>query len=361
MTGRLVLLLAVLASPVAAQEEGASAESPADSAPLFSSHDVLGMRLEGPLEQVFKERDPEDPESYEAVLSWRTAGGGEESQTISLRTRGQFRLQRRTCGFPPLRVNVKKSAVEGTLFAGQNKLKLVTHCQDGRDEYEQYLLQEYLIYRMYNLFTEESFRVRLVLMTYVDSEAKRDSITKYAFFIEDEDAMAARNGLEVLEVAQLPPEQVSQWDLVRFELFQFLIGNTDFDPFKAEPDDEYCCHNAVLIGSMLDMLVIPVPYDFDWSGVISARYAKPAEILGIRSVRERRFWGVCRPREDWEVTFPEFEERREAIYELFRSQPDLDPDRLEDSLEYFDEFYEIIADEGQVRREIESQCRGKRR
>jgi hypothetical protein len=361
MTVRLTLFLSILASPLAAQEEGASAEVPADSAPLFASHDVLSMRLEGPLERVFEERDPEDPEAYEAVLSWRTVGGGQESQTISLRTRGQFRLQRRTCDFPPLRVNFKKSAVEGTLFAGQDKLKLVTHCQDGRDEYEQYVLQEYLIYRMYNLFTEESFRVRLAQMTYVDSEAKRDSITKYAFFIEDEDAMAARNGLEVLEVAQLPPEQASRWDLVRFELFQFLIGNTDFDPFAAEPDDEYCCHNAVLIGSILDMLVIPVPYDFDWSGVISARYAKPAEILGIRSVRERRFWGVCRPREEWELTFPVFEKHRQAIYDLFRAQPDLDPDRLEDSLEYFDEFYEIIGDDGRVRREIESPCRGRGR
>lgn len=355
-------MLAVLAvvAPVAAQDDADTSGASA-AAPLFASHDVLDLRLEGPLDRVFKERDPEDPEAYDAVLSWRDPDGVEETQEISLRTRGQFRLQRRTCEFPPLRVNFKKSAVEGTVFAGQDKLKLVTHCQDGREEYEQYLLQEYLIYRMYNLFTERSFRVRLVRMTYVDTEAKRDSITRHAFFIEDEDAMAVRNGYEVLEIPRVPPEQVSPWDLVQFELFQYLIGNTDFDPFTKEPDDESCCHNAVLIGSMLDLIVIPVPYDFDWSGVIAARYAKPAEILGIRSVRDRRFWGVCRPPEEWQAVFPLFEDRREAIYDLFRSQPDLDPERLEDSLEYFDEFYEIIGDPGRVRREIESQCRGQRR
>ncbi len=358
MVGRAAVLVFLAAgAPVAAQEPVDTVGTSA-AAPLFASHDVLELTLVGPLDQVFRERDQDDPEAFDAVIRRRTAEGTEESYDISLRTRGQFRLQPRTCGFPPLRVNFKKSAVEGTLFEGQDKVKLVTHCQDKRDEYEQYVLQEYLIYRMYNLFTEESFRVRLTRLTYVDTEGKRDSITKYAFFIEDVDAMAVRNGHEVLEVPQVPPSQVARQELIRFELFQYLIGNTDFDPFHREPDDESCCHNAVLIGSMVDILVIPVPYDFDWSGLIAARYARPDSRLGIRSVRQRRFWGVCRPREQWEAEFPEFLERQDAIYSLFRSQPDLDPERLEDSLEYFDEFYEIIGDEGKIGREIASKCRG---
>ncbi len=350
------VLLLLSGGPLAAQEPVGPIQSAA--APLFSSHEVLDLTLVGPLDQVFRERGQDDPEAFAAELRWRSADGAEASYDVSLRTRGQFRLQPRTCGFPPLRVNFKKSAVEGTLFEGQDKVKLVTHCQDKRDEYEQYVLQEYLIYRMYNLFTEESFRVRLARLTYVDTEEKRDSLTRYAFFIEDEEAMAARNGYEVLEVPQVPPSQLIRERLIQFELFQYLIGNTDFDPFNKEPDDESCCHNAVLIGSMLDMVALPVPYDFDWSGVISARYARPDSRLGIRSVRQRRFWGVCRPREEWEAEFPVFHERREAIYDLFRSQPDLDPDRLEDSLEYFDEFYEIIGDERKVGREIVSMCRG---
>ncbi len=350
------VLLLLSGGSLAAQEPVDPIRSAA--APLFSSHDVLDLTLVGPLDQVFRERGQDDPEAFAAELRWRSADGAEASYDVSLRTRGQFRLQPRTCGFPPLRVNFKKSAVEGTLFEGQDKVKLVTHCQDKRDEYEQYVLQEYLIYRMYNLFTEESFRVRLARLTYVDTEEKRDSLTRYAFFIEDEEAMAARNGYEVLEVPQVPPSQLIRERLIQFELFQYLIDNTDFDPFNKEPDDESCCHNAVLIGSMLDMVALPVPYDFDWSGVISARYARPDSRLGIRSVRQRRFWGVCRPREEWEAEFPVFHERREAIYDLFRSQPDLDPDRLEDSLEYFDEFYEIIGDERKVGREIVSMCRG---
>jgi hypothetical protein len=203
--------------------------------------------------------------------------------------------------------------------------------------------------------------VRLARVTYVDTEAKRDSLTRYAFFIEDRDAMAARNGYEVLDIPQIPPSQVAQRELLLLELFQYLIGNTDFDPFRNESADEACCHNTVLIGSVEDLVVIPVPYDFDWAGLVSARYAKPAEMLGIRSVRDRRFWGVCRPLEQWQAAFPLFQERRDTIYAMFRTQPDLDPERLEESLEYFDEFFEIIEDAGRVRREIESECRGRRR
>ena len=358
MIGRAgVVVYLIAGAPLAAQEPVDTVQTSA-AAPLFTSHDVLALTLVGPLNRVLRERDEEDPEAFEAELRWRSADGTEESTDISLRTRGQFRLKPRTCGFPPLRVNFKKSTVEGTLFEGQDKVKLVTHCQDKRDEYEQYVLQEYLIYRMYNLFTEASFRVRLAHVTYVDTEEKRDSLTRYAFFIEDDDAMAERNGYEVLEIPQVPPSQLVQHLLIQFELFQYLIGNTDFDPFSKEPDDESCCHNAVLIGSMRNMVAIPVPYDFDWSGVIAARYAKPAEILGIRSVRQRRFWGVCRPRQEWEAVFPVFQEHREAIYDLLRSQQDLDPNRLEDSLEYFEEFYEIIGDERRVGREIAGKCRG---
>ncbi len=102
---------------------------------------------------------------------------------------------------------------------------------------------------------------------------------------------------------------------------------------------------------------IPVPYDFDWSGVVSARYATPDPKLGIRNVRDRRFWGICRPRAELDAVFPLFQEQREAIYALHRSQQGLDPKRLEKTLEYFDEFYEIIGDEGKVRREMERQCR----
>ena len=56
---------------------------------------------------------------------------------------------------------------EGTIFEGQDKFRVVTHCRD-RDEYEENVLEEYLAYRIYALLTEISFRVRLARITYGD-------------------------------------------------------------------------------------------------------------------------------------------------------------------------------------------------
>ncbi|MBE0591177.1 MAG: hypothetical protein IH616_02105 [Gemmatimonadales bacterium] len=319
------------------------------------AEDVLNVTIEGPLSRVFRERS-QDPESFDATLRYRAPDGSESTFEIELRTRGFYRLKTATCSFPPLRVNFKKSAVEGTIFAGQDKLKLVTHCQDNRDEYQQYVLQEYLIYRAYNLLTDLSFRARLAQITYVDNEGRRDPITKYAFFLEDDEAMATRNGWDLLEVPQVVPTQMQQPDLALVEVFQFMIGNTDWDAFRPEPDDP-CCHNTKLVGSLQTLTVIPVPYDFDWSGLIDARYATPNPELRLRSVRDRLFRGICRPREELDAALAVFADRREAVYETFRSLPGLDPRRLEDTLEYLDEFYEILGDPNKVEREIVRRCR----
>jgi hypothetical protein len=324
-------------------------------APLFTSHDVLRITIEGPLDRVFKERDEEEKESYEGVL-WHHALGLDEAFDIELRTRGHYRLQPTTCEFPPLRVNFKRSQVEGTVFAGQNKIKLVTHCQDNRDEYEQYVLQEYLVYRMFALLTDNSFQVRLARVTYVDTEGERDRITKYAFFIEDNDAMAERNGWDVLEVSTVIPSQMQQDALVVVEVFQFMIGNTDWDAFYGERGS-VCCHNGLVIGSFRDFIVIPVPYDFDFCGLIWTRYATPNPRLPIRNVRQRLYRGICRPREELEAAFQLFEEKREAIYDLVRSVPDLDLERLGNTIGYLDEFYEIIGDPRKVEREMLNRCR----
>jgi hypothetical protein len=139
-------------------------------------------------------------------------------------------------------------------------------------------------------------------------------------------------------------------------VFQFMIGNTDFDPFHAEPDEDACCHNAVLVGTMRGP-VIPVPFDFDWSGVVDAPYARPDPRLGIRTVRQRRFWGVCRARDELEAVFPLFRERRDAIYALYRNQEGLEPKYRDRTLEYFDEFYAVIDDERRVGRDMEAWCR----
>ena len=55
--------------------------------------------------------------------------------------------------------------------------------------------------------------------------------------------------------------------------------------------------------------------------------------------------------------FDLFNDRREAIYDLWRGQEGMEESRLERTLEYFDEFYAVINDSGKVKREIVMKCR----
>jgi hypothetical protein len=344
------------ASGLEAQDDAArdSLRLAADTAPLFGSHDVLELRIEAPLTTIFKDRSQES-EYQPGTVSYIDDSGDSVVLDVRLRTRGYFRLKPRTCGFPNLHINFRRRQVENTVFAGLNRVSIVAHCQDNRPEYEQFTLQEYLIYRTFNLLTDNSVRVRLARATWVDSDGERDTLTKYMFILEPFEMVAARHGWEVLEVPAVPPSEHDHFGLPLVEVFQFLIGNTDWSPFQKSTDGS-CCHNGKLIGTMAGPVFL-VPYDFDWSGVIDAPYARPAPEVGVSDVRQRRYWGICRPPEEFLPVFDLFNERRAAIYDLWRGQEGLEQRRLQRTLDYFDQFYEIINNSGKTRREIVMKCR----
>jgi len=324
--------------------------------PLFSSHETMELTLTGPFDEVFKDRD-QDSEDHPAQLAYTTDAGGRDTIDVEIRTRGKFRLQRSTCNFPPLHVRFARKEAEGTPFQGAGRIKLVTHCRTGNSTYEQYVLKEYLAYRVFNLFTDKSFRVRLARITYVESEKDREPITAYGFFIEDKDEVAARAGYQVLDAPAIPPENHDPAQLSLVEVFEYLIGNTDWDAFLRGPDDDECCHNTKNIGPPYGP-VYAVPYDFDWSGLVDARYARPDAKLGIRSVRQRLYRGICRSTEQLQATLQLFLARKDSVYALFRNQEGLEERELERALGYLDDFYEVISDPRRVKREMEDRCRG---
>ena len=341
--------------PSAAETLGHDSQARADTAGLFSSHELLTLTIEAPFKTIFKERDQES--SYHpALLRYEDSQGSPATVDLKIKTRGLYRLKRSTCNFPPLMLNFPRKQLDETLFANQDKLKLVPHCQDKRSEYEQYVLQEYLIYRTFNLLTDLSFRVRLARITYVDTESDRDPLTKYAFLIEDKEAMATRNGWEGIEVPIVPPDVCDQEQLSLVEVFQYLMGNTDWDAFQAPPGEPECCHNVKVIGNLAGP-AFTVPYDFDFAGVIATRYAKPDKSLPIRSVRDRLFRGICRPREELDETLRVFNEQKQAIYALYQNQMGLEEKYLNRTIKYFDEFYKIVNDSRRVTRELVRNCR----
>src|SRR5260221_13537706 len=145
----------------------------------------LTLRLETDLHALTRDRGTERKD-HPAALHFE--GGDTGTIAVKLKTRGIFRLKK--CAFPPIRLDLPSHKVEGTPFAGEDRLKLVTHCQGDR-LFERNLLREYALYRAFNTVTDSSFRVRLAHMTYIDS-ARHDTVARYGFLIESESALGRR-------------------------------------------------------------------------------------------------------------------------------------------------------------------------
>ncbi|MGH6658906.1 MAG: hypothetical protein ACREBM_04550, partial [Sphingomicrobium sp.] len=245
------------------------------------------------------------------------------------------------CDFAPLRVMFTGSPPAGSLFAGQKRLKLVTHCKNSAG-FQQILLLEYAAYRMYNLLTPLSMRVRLATIDYVD-DSGRPIVSRSGFFLEDPDDIAKRNNLRELRAGErVPIAWLSPADAARYALFQDLIANHDWS-MRAGPAGDECCHNARLIGTGAPGQAIPVPYDFDFSGMVNAPYATPPDELGISDVRERRYRGYCVHNAQAMAAAQQLRANRAALLGVLAATPGMDPKTAQRATNFLDRFFTSIA------------------
>ena len=355
-----LFVLAALPVPGSAQdyelptaEEYAEAAAEAERAPLFQSFDVVRMTLRTDIDWLRDERN--DSVEVEGTLTFVDLDGSEVVKPVDTRTRGNFRRDKKNCNFPPLRLDFPTGQMRGTLFEGQDKLKLVTPCNHGRDDYQNYIFDEYLAYRVLNILTPVSFRVRLVEITYEDIEGEYDTRTKYAFLIEDEDAMAARNNARMEDVAQFHPARTFGEYSVLVSMYNYMIANLDWSPVYF--------HNVKLIRTE-DARFLTVPYDFDSSGTVNARYATvdPSLQNRARRVTQRLFRGFCRDELQYAPAVARFQETRDEITALYQDFATLgfeqfDADDAKDALEFFEDFYEVVDDPDEFEDEILDDCR----
>jgi hypothetical protein len=316
------------------------------------SDEPLAITIEMPLTTII--RDGSSKPMVDGTISFRDTDGSRATIQISMTTRGRSRLE--YCRFPPLKLNLKKKQAKGTLFDGQNKLKIVTHCRDG-DTHQRYLRQEFGIYKVYNVLTDFSFRARWITVTYKDNEGKRDDEVHDAFFIESNREVGERHGRERVMNNTILSSQLDPVESSRYALFQYLIANTDWSMLKG-PGEEGCCHNGKILrvpGSTENWVVLP--YDFDQAGLIKTRYALPAEALRIRSVRQRLYRGRCRHNAELAATIALFNERREAmeVYLVPQELSEKEQDKLRD---YVDDFFEIINDPKKQQKKLLQACVG---
>jgi len=314
---------------------------------LFKKSEPVEITITTGLGTLIKDRDSTERVTHGAELAYKDSSGAVVKVAITLRTRGHFRRQVRNCDFPPLKVDMTKAAARNTLFDGNRTLKLASTCRPSNVEYEQYILQEASLFRMYQVLTPWSFRTRLVHVTYQDSSGKARTVQSWAFLVEDDGDLAQRRKVKRFDAkgAYFDDLEAEQWGYT--QLFQYMIGNTDWSVSGL--------HNIVLFKDSLSV-VHAVPYDFDWTGAVDARYAFPDKSLPIRSVRERLWRGDCRSAEQMAPIFEHFTSRRAALDSAYTTIDALSPAVKERMRKYFAEFWSLIDNPKKALAEFKRTC-----
>ncbi len=320
--------------------------------PLFDSEEVLDVVIEAPMRDLEKQRLKE-PE-FAGTFRYTDASGAEQALAIRIKTRGKSRLE--ICDYPPLRITFNPDETQGTLFEGQRNLKLVTQCMQGSTG-ASWLHLEHGIYRAYNRISDYSYKTRKLSVIYRDTTSRGRDRLQPAFILEPDKQLAKRLGRERIRPPKVDPVQMSRIETTRNLLFQYLIGNTDL-ALKRGAKGEGCCHNGRVYarpGEQDDWVV--VPYDFDYAGIINAKYALPDARLPIRRVATRLYRGFCWQNELLPEVIEQFNQKKSEI-ELALTPEELSKSKSRAVQRYVDKFYEIVNDSKELQKRIFDECRG---
>jgi hypothetical protein len=336
-----------LAEPWPDASKLAERQAEARDLPLFQSDEPLELSLAADFDALKDDREVDSTARFPGVLSLSGEDGVPITIGVEVGTRGNLRLNPRVCSFPPLKVELSKKQSRGTPFEGQGSLKLVTHCHGGGD-YEERVLEEALAYRVANVVTPASFRIRLARIRYVDDRDGDEIDTRWAFFIEDVDDVARRLLARVAPLEGKLFHQVDRPSLLRLSVFQFAIGNTDYSI--------YGLHNVRLVQDRHGTLT-PVPYDFDVTGLVNAPYGRPGHKLRISSLRDRLYRGPCAPLEELEPILSEFRALRAEVLALYDTGVVLDRKRRRSTKKFLTGFFDIIDSPHETRKYFVERCK----
>jgi hypothetical protein len=314
-----------------------------DPVKFFETNDVLEAKLNWDIGKLI--HTSSKPEYLPATFSCKIADSS-ISEQIRLMARGHIRKE--ICYMPPIKLNFHNST--SPKLYPLNSLKLVCTCFENSYG-DQLLLKEYLVYKMFNLITDKSFRVRLLDFTYEDVNGRKKPYSGHAFLMENEKALAKRNDCKELKGTTSHSEYTERTQMTIVAIFEYMIGNTDFGVSAN--------HNTILMQPANDSTARPivVPYDFDYSGIVDAYYAVPNEGLPIENVRQRLYRGFLRTEEELNEAIAIFNKQKEKIYSLVNGFDLLTEKNRKNIIDYLDDFYKTINNSSQVKNIFIQQAR----
>jgi hypothetical protein len=313
---------------------------------LFGIREPLVLSLKFNIKDFKKTR--RDEKYHPVEMTCHVNDSFQVTHTVRVRARGKFR--RDNCSMPPFWLNIRYAGIEAEDLADVTKMKVVTRCREA-PQYKDYVLREFLVYQIYNLLSPYSFNTRLVKIKYIDTGKKNKLTENWGFIIEPEALMAERNNCMLIKSDKLSIRTVNQEWMDKVAYFHYMIGQCDYSVTGR--------HNLKILTSKEygPAGFIPVPYDFDYTGLVNAHYAVPGENLGITSVRERYFLGACRSKEVHQKTIQWLASYRDEITDLILNFDYMDEVERLEMVNYLDSYFKEAERERFVERNITPTCR----
>lgn len=312
---------------------------------IFDSEIPLDITLKYDITSFLKNKKKE--EYQDAVLQIRYSDNFIITKNIKLKARGNYRKD--NCIFPPIHLNFKPDPVENSVLT--EKIKLVTHCNNAKS-YKKYILKEYLAYKLYNVLSDYSFRVRLLNITYIDTGKRDKNYETVGFLIEPLEFLAERQESITEDPTLIRKEHVIEEYADLVALYQYMIANTDWR-IKGG-------HNLKYLKPLNanTSKVIPVPYDFDFSGIVGTSYSFPQEWTSIQSVGEREYLGYCRNTDEaYLQNIAIFEKKSGEMFNAVNSCFQLSDKEKERTINFLQEFYDRVTKPERLVRTLKAQCR----
>jgi hypothetical protein len=305
------------------------------SSRLFNSEGIIDLRLELYFDSLLAGGVSESVK-YSATLHLLERKNNWKTFHIELSKRGHFRKFPNICDFPPLRIHFKEEETVGSEFEGIKKIKMVTHCQNEDTAFEQYVIQEYLIYKTYNILTNFSFRTRLARIHYIDLSKTYPDVYSYTFLIENPGSLAERMNAKVLDVKYINPENFEPYTYALMTLFQYMVINQDWSVSLS--------HNIEIIALLPNFQMVAVPFDFDMCGIIAIPYKSPTVPFKKGEKPERNYLGQGISTKQIIAVVDTFRAHKNEIIKVFNSSPLLTPTNRKNIIMHLTEFYDNISD-----------------
>lgn len=299
---------------------------------LFEEEDLLEVSLRFDVTKFVKKAERD--QTVDGIMTMHFSQTDSLESKVSIKYRGQSRFER--CRYPPARITFKKPIYEVSDSGRIKSMKLVNQCQQG-SVYGDYVIREYLVYKLYNVLTDTSFRARLISLNFIDSENKRKTVTQYGILLEPERLLEKRLNLQEIKTQSLSQKHMYPSVINRLAIFNYMVSNWDW----SIPGQ----HNVSVFTSLSPELAgqgIPVPFDFDLTGVVNADYAIPPPDKGIETNRDRLFSGICRTREIYQGELMAFLEKKEEFYSVINDFPYLSRGEKRDIIVFLDLFFDQL-------------------